>query len=858
MQHTREFFKRLHPNLLPGEQIELRSWGPNKEDPAKFLSADYDELTEWVVKEYSQRNVFVGVLPRTGGRGKNENIERAYWLWADLDSDKLKKGGKSLENYINTKIALPPTMLVASHGEHGGFHAYWAIEPTTDLEKFKDLNTRLCAALNSDAVQDFARILRVVGTLNHKYSPPIPVRMWTEREIVYTFEDVEAALALPEKFTKLIYSGSTDGFNSRSERDYAAMGAMIRAGYSDDLIRLIFTNCRIGDKYAEPDAGEHYLSFTLEKLRKHEQPTGPNKWGIIEKDGCYWRITSDGTPVQISTFVFEPEILLEGDGKRGEEDTLLGTMVADGASWPDVPLGKKAFADNAGMAKSLPKAAWQWLGKDADVRRLLPYLLDKLKGESGQAPTKVKTSVLGRHGDVFVLDGQVIGPYGVVNHNEAPIVWLPAGKDLPSIQYQPINYDLFQKEFADFMSVVFNINDYDTVLLSLGWLVASFYKPVLDETGVSMPVLNLFGTRGAGKTTLVTDLLQRLAGYTKSRTYDSNTTRFVMLSLLGCSNATPISFSEFRSASMRDADQLPGYIRLSYDSGHDNRGRSDQTMVDYPLSAPFTVDGEDAISDAACLERTIQLNLRPETIREGSVAYEAMQKLQAVNLNAIGYELVKYTLQKPIDFEAAHVKVRELYGSKLPNRVGRNFALILAGIWVLQDFSKLHGQEFALLGDEKDLFERAINNLVNLDTGRTTLPVDDMITDMILFVAQTEGIGSPQFVYKYDPDTFTMFFNLKSVYSWWARKMRSEGKSIVELPAMKQYVKERVQEDLFQNDGDYITDKRNVSAQGRTHLMYSVSLPMARRAGLDVPDSIERIQPKIVRVLNKTKDGKNA
>ncbi len=839
----KDFLEILHGRKLPEEYIEIRTKTVDGVAAKAFFKST--DAAVKAIEKTLDKNVWVGIQPRASRGGKKEDVANSYWLYADLDNSKIKTVS-GYRDYVARRFCLPPTLIINSGG---GQHFYWAVE-TLPPQVVIALCSEISDKLHSDRLSDPSRVFRVPGTLNYKYDPPVEASIdWVgDLNAIYTADEVTSALLLPSDINVLIQTGALTKYDSRSERDYAVLGAMVKAGFTDLLIKYIFENTPIGDK-AE-DNGPHYLEQSIKTMREKEglaegeRAAPPSKWGIIEKDGCYYKVLPDGGLQQISTFIFHPDVLLEGDDKKKEVDTLYGTITAMGKEWRDVTLSKKAFVSADNMAKELPKATWQWLGRDPDVKKLLPYLLEKLTVD-GEMPTKIKTSVLGRHNDLFVLDGQVIGVGGLVE--DANITWLPSGKDLPTIRFKPEPTDVVDEHFRLFMKYVFNVNELDVILITLGWFTACLYKPVLEKQGVHFPMLNVYGTRGAGKTTLLTDVMQRLFGYEHPRTYDSNTTRFVMLSLLGCSNSLPLSFSEYRRSSMRDADQLPGYIRLSYDGGFDSRGRADQSMVDYPLTSAFTVDGEDNIEDPACKERTIQLNLKPETIVEGGVAYEALQKLAGVNLNCIGFELVKYSLAHEIDFTSAYAKLREEFPSSLPDRVRRNFSVVFAGLQVFASFIAERGYSLELKGvgessGIRTLFDKAIGNVVDIKSGRTTLPVDEFITDVINFIEYNQG--QDQFIFDYNRETAMLALHLKTAHNWWSAKKMQRRESVLDLAAIKNQLRERLvdkEKETFKT-GDYVMEiKATHMGIGKgTHRAYIISLLAAHDAGLDVPTSIQK------------------
>jgi hypothetical protein len=109
----------------------------------------------------------------------------AFWMDIDCGEDKAAAGKgyatveeaeDALRKFCHDAGLPKPTHIVHSGG---GLHAYWALDGAVPREiwqsharKLKGL-TKACGFLADDSrTADIASILRVPGTLNHKYSPP--------------------------------------------------------------------------------------------------------------------------------------------------------------------------------------------------------------------------------------------------------------------------------------------------------------------------------------------------------------------------------------------------------------------------------------------------------------------------------------------------------------------------------------------------------------------------------------------------------------------------------------------------------------------------------------------------------------
>jgi hypothetical protein len=129
---------------------------------------------EQYITEHLTENVYFGVATRVEKDGVIAG-GAAYCgtfgaLFADFDFKDVAEAD------VRARLAIspvPPSIVVATGG---GLHVYWLLREPVAATAGAAWLRRLAATMGSDsAATDEARILRVPGTFNHKYSPPRPV-----------------------------------------------------------------------------------------------------------------------------------------------------------------------------------------------------------------------------------------------------------------------------------------------------------------------------------------------------------------------------------------------------------------------------------------------------------------------------------------------------------------------------------------------------------------------------------------------------------------------------------------------------------------------------------------------------------
>jgi hypothetical protein len=828
---TDTFLHKIFEDKLPQEYIQINT---KEGDDSSTWNSEYfltvEEANEYVdsVKDYL--NVYFGVAPRIKEAGDASSINRTFFVWQDIDTK-----GRAVDvdlrlRRFKARYALPPSYIINSGH---GLHLYWRIKPEKILKIAKQTLQVLTARTGGDtALNAITGVLRVPDTYNYKKEgSKEPVYIVENNDFfTYTLDDINKATQLDNSTNKIIFTGDAEDFEGdRSLRDFHVISEMMKVGLPEATIRYVFNSTEIGDRLREDletktRRNGDYFDITIANVRESgiiSTGDADNRWNIFEENFCYLYFRGKGKKEQISTFIFDPEKLLEGDLSKKEEDTIIGTIRTHNKSWSNISFTRTAFNGAQNLHRQLPKSEWQWLGTDMHVRKLLPYLIEKLTEKGGgELPSQQATPIIGRHGEYFVAPKVTIG-------GNEQLVWLPTQKEHPNIHYKRGEH--VKQTLQTFVDNYFYINEHHIVWGALGWFVAALFKPELEKQRVRFPTLNLFGTRGSGKTTLIHEL-QKMVGYIQPTTYDANTTQFVMLALFSSTNAIPISISEYRR-SEGSGDLLSRRIRLAYDTGYDSRGRADQTTVQYPLCAPITVDGEDPITDSATVERSIQLNLRPETIAEKSDCYQHYMNIRNLkNINEVATELILWSLSYEADYEELFDLTFELVPEVIPDRVRRNITVVLWGIRGFANFCNSHGVTLEE-PDYQAIIYALLDELVNVSSGRTRLLVDDYVQEIINSAMVEANMGRFPFAWTSKPGFF--YFQFSSAYDYWVEKRNRKRQQIMEETSIRKMLEERF--------NDYVVPPKSMymGVNFPTTRAYGIDLGRAIECGLDVPSTMK-------------------
>ena len=807
----------------------LQKWADNIPD-ADSIVHSFEDTWE----------VYFGVNPRETKEGDDSAISKVVTVVADLDYKRFPTVS-DCQNILQY-AGIPPTAVVESGG---GLHVYWALQtPAANTEEFKAIRKQFISLVNSDWVQDAARILRVPGTQNHKYDELRTVRL-TEVDASrrYTPEIFQKVPSLPEEVRRTLFSGALGRYKSRSERDWKLLWSLVRAKFTPEEIMQVMLISPAGDRYRE--RWPILIQHDLDQVKVDIDEGSDDPFQITVRDNCFF-VRSEKGERQLSTFVFEPHALLQ-PADDNDEDYISGTVKAEGTTyeWTGVTLPKKAFVDRRALARFLPVAAWTWLGTDQDVVRLLPFLMKTIQARDIPILRAVKT--LGRYSTVWVTDNNIITPTAVRSFAEAGYIYQNTKRERPQVEYEFINSLAYRDLVQNIYKLLPEFNEPRVIWPIIAWYFASVYKPVLGVAGREFPILMLAGTRGAGKTATVKSIMLPLLGHVSPRTYNCDTTEFVMLSLMSSTSSIPIAFSEYRS-DINNSDRFTRRLRLAYDTGVDIRGRADQTTVSYPLCAPVSLDGEDEIEDSAFRERAVIVRLHPEDITPPR--REAFYDLSELPLYHFAAPYIQFSLNFHIDFEAAYKMVHSLLGDDVSDRILANMSKLVVGLFSYCEFGKQHGAVVPEVTKEflRDVvFTRVLETLFLGDTGRTRTLVDSFVEDSINEVLRS-GLGLrvgkatvsyDPFVWRYDPEANAIYLHLSTAYNWWISYRRRLGMPSGTSASIKAQLRERTGGN---RRGQYVRGKRSVALTGgKSIYTYKIDLAEAAATGLDVPSSLRTI-----------------
>ena len=164
------YLRILADGSQPTQFFDLRYSPPAGMMRRRYVSVlRLQQLAERITELSGVADVYVGAALRDRARKGKSAISGSHLLYIECDDPAARE---RLEDF-----ACSPSMVIAS-GSPGHLHLYWQLRERASTATIESTNRRLALGLNGEpACTDIVRMLRPPRTLNHKHTPPAPVRL---------------------------------------------------------------------------------------------------------------------------------------------------------------------------------------------------------------------------------------------------------------------------------------------------------------------------------------------------------------------------------------------------------------------------------------------------------------------------------------------------------------------------------------------------------------------------------------------------------------------------------------------------------------------------------------------------------
>ena len=496
---------------------------------------------------------------------------------------------------------------------------------------------------------------------------------------------------------------------------------------------------------------------------------------IVEQDGVYLKINDKNTQ-PISNFIINPLERLWIDGKEAVKVELHHPTKGN---YPAM-LERDSWRSRPNFLRQINTIDLSFTGSDNDLQHIQEIVA------SYDVPVHNATRILGYAAvsdqKLFVLPDQIISTrpdhqllYApeVGQHPLAPMFRPKATDDTaflaPLFQYLP------------------GLHEPLPLAVLLGWLFATPFKPQLMKLAGHFPLVNIYGTKGSGKTSLAT-LLWQMFGF-GGEIFSCTQSQFTWLSVVSATNAYPIFFDEFKPWDMPAADvqRVQRLARRIYAGEIEAKGRPNQTLTQYRLQAPIGILGEVGFREPALLERVLPVPLSFQRLSQQH--RESYRQLRQLPLRGFLPLYLPWVLSwdTASHWQQAVAKVNAL-GHDCADRVRDNLAVVLFGLQALQTFAATHNATIPDW-DEAAIVKLCLTELCGeISGGRLAV---DTLLEKLAYLAESSVLVRDR---DYKVEGHCVWLRLEPCldkFKEWAKRVAFDGE-ILDAKAYRQMLQERL------------------------------------------------------------------
>lgn len=329
-------------------------------------------------------------------------------------------------------------------------------------------------------------------------------------------------------------------------------------------------------------------------LLQHAQRPTLTNGQVLVGNGRFERITTQ-QPKPLCSWYLEPVARLEA-----MDESVMPALEVKVVSNEQPVLDVITLADLHSASKLRTWASTRSLdcvASDPDVQQIASYLLAR----SSVLPEVFQTSRVGVHDapERYMYAGRtVVTPTGSIGR--LPWRYVGSGEAVGHVHLD----DDRPYDWA-WIEAFLKLNDRSITTPLLAWLVAATRRNEIEQ----FPLLFLGGSSGSGKTTTAR-LATQLFGSTLTASLAS-ITQFALIRMLALTTTIPVFVDEWSLQSRDDArTAVQSVVTSIYEGGVTTRGRADLSVVEFQLSSPILIAGEDSFHLDREAERMIALRMR--------------------------------------------------------------------------------------------------------------------------------------------------------------------------------------------------------------------------------------------------------
>ncbi len=626
--------------------------------------------------------------------------------------------------------------------------------------------------------------------------------------------------------------GTTPG--GRTASMTKLIGMYINKGFDRELTLDFIRAWNRGND--PPHADEKLVDTVIDMFDRYGDSSTSLPVKFIEKNKCIYKAASGkngAADTMVTTFTIHPKELLVLE----DNDCLVcDIQSSQGFDYQGVQLESTDWHSKQKLLKAIGHQDCVCVGSDNDLQALCAYI-------SWRVPVrKTGTNVIGLFKNMWVSEGLNITASGI-SHEPSIVPYQKGnGAFYHKISYTTLSDAEHLELVRHFYPDILEMNERKVLLPLLGWFFATPLKEIVRSNIGAFPSILMHGGQGSGKTSTA-KMLMRMAGYKNAIPNKCDMKPFPMLKNLSATNGIPQFYDEFKESDLKDesVDSLLRYIREIYDGELEQKGREDQTTVEYELLAPMAVLGEWNINQPAIRERTLMIRFN-DAVKKNKKMREAFHRILDLPLEGFMPRYIQFCLAQDIAgiLSMARKYVEEYFESKaVAPRIVNNLAVMLLGLTLFQDYAMHYGLEMPRI-DPKHFFDDQLKEITGTDSGSVRSSVDQFIEELgFMWQKNEKQITSSSSAF--EP-------TVKQVPWWTSAEVKKKPAIAIRFnkvfPEFKEYAsRTKYEGDLLDKESylklfkecDYVLSVSHpVDFEGKKQRSLCLDIEKARAAGIDL------------------------
>lgn len=407
---------------------------------------------------------------------------------------------------------------------------------------------------------------------------------------------------------------------------------------------------------------------------------------------------------------------------------------------------------------------------------------------------------------MYKMDGAwvYVGTDGAIDRKGNPISSVVSiTEDNEALRSGILDTPMIKKsELKEISGDLFRFNTYERTINILGWVGACFLKERLRQRKIKLSHLVIAGGAGSGKSETLEKIIQPIFGLQGSGIGCSGITKFSTLKSTSSTNLLPVIFEEYKphKLSKIELDLISANLRSTYDYQTSQRGRADQSVVNYMRRSPICLVGESSFDETAIKERIVDVQFaKSDRTAEHTKSYRYLAKHED-QLNFLGKALLLLVMNMPdeaLDKLIQQSKVFEKMDFETRTILG--MSNVYLGILLMKELYESFGLNFwAETGlSEKMVQDSIVNNTYNsLDGSSKVNSAVDLIIQTFDTMALKNRIRS-EYDYTVNQSTGELCLRLNLIYDEFTKYIREFNILDVEVLGIRQFTRQLRREGYY-------------------------------------------------------------